>query len=252
MDLSNLSDDEKTMQADFNLDNSPFLTQAVLDDAPMVSMTTIDTDIDGLSFSVMENLEDSDILLDPIDVLTEVKEAKPEVTAQDVLSIHSYSQPIENEPVKEDLKPETVEKPKVLRKIQTGRVTKRQRKPVKRFDDSSDESDEEFEPKRVRQNSGNTSRKTKLYEMPAFADPEMETKRQNAINAKMNRDRKKSEKNQLQSQMNKLKKENESLKSKNKKYRSRLSSLEQRLEILEAVINTHGLGSTLKSSEPEE
>ena len=60
--------------------------------------------------------------------------------------------------------------------------------------------------------------------------------------------RKKSEKNQLQTQMDKLKKENTSLKLKNKKYRSRLSNLERRLEIMEAVINTHGLGSALKAS----
>merc|ERR1711862_863111 len=126
-------------------------------------------------------------------------------------------------------------------------VTKRKRKPVKKFDDSSDDdSDAEFESyKQVK--SG--SRKVKLYQMPEFKnDPAMEQKRQNAINAKVNRDRKKKEKNALQSQMQVLRNENKSLNKKNKKYRSRLSSLEKRLEIMEAVISSHGLNSALKAS----
>ena len=254
LDLTSLSDEERTMQADFAMeDTSPFLTQAALQETPVVTINTMESSIEGLTFNVMENLGDSDILLDPMEVLAEIKaEQKPEISsAEQVLSIHSYSQPIENAPVKEETIEKPVEKPQELRKIQTGRVAKRQRKPVKRFEDSSDESDsEEFVPKRSRNASGTSTsqRKTKLYEMPAFADPEMETKRQNAINAKMNRDRKKNEKNQLQTQMDKLKKENASLKLKNKKYRSRLSNLERRLEIMEAVINTHGLGSALKAS----
>jgi regulator of replication initiation timing len=251
-----LSDEEKTMQAAFEMeDTSPFLTQAALMEAPIVTSNTFESEnVDGLTFNVMENLGDSDLLLDPMEVLNEVNaEQKPEKSsAEEVLSIHSYSQPIENQPIKEEPTVVVEKTEPKLRKIQSGRVIKRQRKPVKRFEDSSDESaDEEFVPKRSRNASGASTshqRKTKLYEMPAFADPEMETKRQNAINAKMNRDRKKSEKNQLQTQMDKLKKENTSLKLKNKKYRSRLSNLERRLEIMEAVINTHGLGSALKAS----
>ena len=197
-----LSDEEITMQAAFEIeDTSPFLTQAALMEAPIVTSNTFESEnVDGLTFNVMENLGDSDLLLDPMEVLNEVNaEQKPEKSsAEEVLSIHSYSQPIENQPIKEEPTVVVEKTEPKLRKIQSGRVIKRQRKPVKRFEDSSDESaDEEFVPKRSRNASGASTshqRKTKLYEMPAFADPEMETKRQNAINAKMNRDRKKSEK----------------------------------------------------------
>merc|ERR1712004_142412 len=122
--------------------------------------------------------------------------------------------------------------------------------PGRKFDDSSDDdSDAEFQGHK--HNSG--PRKVKLYQMSEFKDdPVMEQKRQNAINAKVNRDRKKKEKNALTSQMKVLRDENKSLNKKNKKYRSRPSSLEKRLEIMEAVISSHGLNSALKASDPEE
>ena len=258
LDLSNLSEDEKSMQADFNFnmevaaaeDKSPMLSSALINDAPMFSVNTIEP-IDGLTFSIMEPFgEESSLVLDPNMIMTTEVSKKEESNVanvvEDIKYIHSYSLPLENKP-EEDVKPNVAEiKPKI-RQVQAGRVTKRKRKPVRKFDDSSDDdSDAEFQGhKQV--SSG--PRKVKLYQMSEFKDdPVMEQKRQNAINAKVNRDRKKKEKNALTSQMKVLRDENKSLNKKNKKYRSRLSSLEKRLEIMEAVISSHGLNSALKAS----
>ena len=258
LDLSNLSEDEKSMQADFNFnmevaaaeDKSPMLSSALINDAPMYSVNTIEP-IDGLTFSIMEPFgEESSLVLDPNMIMTTEVSKKEESNVanvvEDIKYIHSYSLPLENKP-EEDVKPNVAEiKPKI-RQVQAGRVTKRKRKPVRKFDDSSDDdSDAEFQGhKQV--SSG--PRKVKLYQMSEFKDdPVMEQKRQNAINAKVNRDRKKKEKNALTSQMKVLRDENKSLNKKNKKYRSRLSSLEKRLEIMEAVISSHGLNSALKAS----
>lgn len=66
------------------------------------------------------------------------------------------------------------------------------------------------------------SRKRKLYEEDAFADPEMERKRQKAINAKRHRDARKqdvqvlqNEKQILQNEKEVLEKENEELRNQN-------------------------------------
>ena len=258
LDLSDLTDEEKSLQADFNLtmntveDKSPWLDSAAADlinDAPMFTVNTINSEIDGLTFNIMEPFGDETMVLDPSMIMATDKK-EDEVSAnvvEDIKYIHSYSLPLENKPEEIDMKPKVAEIKPEIRKVQAGRVTKRKRKPVKKFDDSSDDdSDAEFEGhKQVK--SG--SRKVKLYQMPEFKnDPAMEQKRQNAINAKVNRDRKKKEKNALQSQMQVLRNENKSLNKKNKKYRSRLSSLEKRLEIMEAVISSHGLNSALKAS----
>ena len=253
LDLGSLSDEEKTMQADFNFnmdqeDKSPMLTSAVaeaINDAPMYSVNTIDF-ADGLTFSITEPFGE-ETMVDPILINAGVKNDEAATAVENIKYIHSYSLPVETQPeekpkVVAEVKP--VEKPS-LRQVQSGRVTKRQRKPVKKFADSSDDdSDAEFEPKKA-----NSGRKVKLYQMPEFKnDPAMEQKRQNAINAKINRDRKKKEKNALQSQMQVLRDENKSLQKKNRKYRTKLSSLERRLEIMEAVISSHGLNSAVKAS----
>merc|ERR1719414_2758936 len=190
-------------------------------------------------------------MVDPILVNAGVKNDEAATAVENIKYIHSYSLPVETQPEekpKEVAEVKPVEKPS-LRQVQSGRVTKRQRKPNKKFDDSSDDdSDAEFEVKKSK-----AGRKVKLYQMPEFKnDPAMEQKRQNAINAKVNRDRKKKEKNALQSQMQILRNENKSLQKKNRKYHSRISSLEQRLEIMEALITSHGLNSALKASDPEE
>merc|ERR1711935_474641 len=137
--------------------------------------------------------------------------------------------------------PPTVQKKntEVLKKVQNGRATKRLRKPVKRFADSESENDE-----------NDSDCKVKLYEHEPFSDPEMERCRQNAINAKVNRDRKNKEKNKMGQEMAKLRRENQDLKKKNQKYRTRLTDFESRLQLLETFIRSNPrMDEMLKSSE---
>ena len=149
-------------------------------------------------------------------------------------------------------KKSTTKSKKELHGVQTGRVSKRTRKAKKHFDESSDDEEEvEFtrKPKKaLKAISGNnaaietkenSNRKVKLYEMGAFDDPEMERCRQNAINAKINRDRKKKEKNGMQKEMAKLRQENLTLKKTNKKYKARMAAFEGRLQALEAIIRSN-------------
>merc|ERR1719464_1512366 len=150
----------------------------------MYSVNTIEP-IDGLTFSIMEPFgEESSLVLDPNMIMTTEVSKKEESNVanvvEDIKYIHSYSLPLENKP-EEDVKPTVAEiKPKI-RQVQAGRVTKRKRKPVRKFDDSSDDdSDAEFQG-----HKHNSGRKVKLYQMSEFKDdPVMEQKRQNAINAK--------------------------------------------------------------------
>merc|ERR1711935_629134 len=136
-------------------------------------------------------------------------------------------------------------------------VAKRQRKPVRHFDESSEEeNDSDYEPemnsnknKRTRENStsksnttisnNSSNRKAKLYEQGPFSDPDMERCRQNAVNAKINRDRKRNEKNSMSKEMAKLRRENQDLKKKNQKYRTRLTDFESRLQLLETFIRSN-------------
>merc|ERR1712203_531703 len=174
-------------------------------------------------------------------------------SAEDIFEIHSYcSQKSQNEVVgsnppqvnpepvvsatpkvyksKGKVGPPTVQKEntEVLKKVQNGRVTKRLRKPVKRFAESeseNDENDSDYEEKSSTNKSKKSvnsssctskstsagNRKVKLYEQEPFSDPEMERCRQNAINAKINREKKNKEKNKMSQEMAKLRRENQDL-----------------------------------------
>merc|ERR1712142_1091937 len=189
--------------------------------------------------------------------------------AEDIFEIHSYCSQksqveavspnppeVDAEPVsatpkvyksKGKVGPPTVQKEntEVLKKVQNGRVTKRLRKPVKRFAESeseNDENDSDYEVNSSSSTSKSTSagnRKVKLYEQEPFSDPEMERCCQNAINAKINRDRKNKEKNAMTKEMAKLRRENQDLKKKNQKYRTRLTDFESRLQLLETFIRSN-------------
>jgi len=277
---ANLSDEEKTLFPNtetmntvepisyhFSFDDqNPLLSSAAMEDNVITTTTTelpsddifdlIDVDAGNsrLDFS-LESLEPEE----SIDLEPELEKSCPsqqKANIEEVMSIHSYSQPqIKKEPA-ENPENHTVQKP--LRKVQAGRVNKRQRKPVRHFDESSDESSEaEYRPVRKRNKSNSSSksfittncnRKVKMYEMDPFEDPEMEKCRQNAINAKMNRDKKKTEKNSMQKEMSKLRRENEDLKKKNRRYREKLTSFEARLQIMESIIQSNRLDGLLKAS----
>merc|ERR1711860_155477 len=115
-------------------DKSPMLSSALINDAPMYSVNTIEP-IDGLTFSIMEPFGEESMVLDPNMIMTtEVsKKEEPNVAnvVEDIKYIHSDSLPLENKPEDINVKPNVVEiKPSVNRKVQAGRVTKRKRKPV--------------------------------------------------------------------------------------------------------------------------
>jgi len=276
--------------------SNPLLTSAALEEilpnSSSVSLMNIDAeDIVDNSLTEFLNSDDLQFVIEdpghgnPVIDLPTIEEENETVMPcptkeipTDIFEIHSYSQPQQPScssksevsapkpaPVKSTSRGKTgppavapkVQKEKeVLKQVQNGRVTKRQRKPRRHFD-SDDDSDYEVPTrKRNKSNSGtsksssnNSNRKVKLYEQGRFDDPDMERCRQNAINAKINRDRKNKEKNNMQNEMNKLKDENQNLKKKNNKYRQRLSSFEARLQLLESVIRSNPqLGEKLKAS----
>lgn len=65
----------------------------------------------------------------------------------------------------------------------------------------------------LKHDNHNSGKKKKLYEFKPFTDPVKERNRQNAINAKINRERKKKEKDALTKQMDLLRAENQKLRA---------------------------------------
>ena len=258
----------------------------------LYDMNTEIINSDDLQFIVEDNSTVSDLPKND----SETERIRHKSQAEDIFEIHSYSQqpqqPQEPCPKTETIivqaaptkstapvykskgkvgpptsKVQTPKKTQVLKTVQNGRVAKRQRKPVRHFDESSEEeNDSDYEPemssnkiKKTRENStsksnstisnNSSNRKAKLYEQSPFSDPDMERCRQNAINAKINRDRKRNEKNSMQKEMSKLRRENQDLKKKNQKYRQRLTSFESRLAVLESLIRSQPrLDEMLKAS----
>merc|ERR1719510_414862 len=90
--------------------------------------------------------------------------------------------------------------------------------------------------------------KQKLYALKKLADPEAERARQNAINAKKNRDFKKKEKEMIAHEVVSLKKENGTLKRNAAGFRKRALEAEAELRRLRAAINANQLMDVIKSS----
>jgi len=272
--LGSLSDEEKILFPDTDAMNSnpvllnfdggqnPLLSSVAMEDTPITTtelpsddlfdLITVEAGDSRLDFNLeTPEPEEEEII---VDFIPQNEDKTDKKVADEIMSIHSYSQPQIKEEPDTTPQPTTVQKP--LHKVQGGRVAaKRQRKPVRHFDETSEDSEVEDEQpirKRHKSNSSSTSfslkRKVKLYEMEAFADPEMEKCRQNAINAKMNRDKKKNEKNTMQKEMTKLRRENEELKKKNRRYRTKLTTFEARLQMMESIIMSNRLGGLLKAS----
>jgi hypothetical protein len=87
----------------------------------------------------------------------------------------------------------------------------------------------------------NLEKGTRLYEAQPFGDPQQERCRRNAINAKLNRDRKMKEKDALAKQMNMLRRENQRLQDEAAAVEERASSAEAELDRLRAVLRENGL-----------
>jgi len=242
--IDDVKDDDQIFEGSHHLSVELDMINQLLIDGQEETTTDID-------LAIKEEPNDT-VMADPL-----------KVKAEDIREIHSYSQqPLESQPQEAGENQENHDEN--LNKVQNGRVAKRQRKPVKRFVDSSDESeDDEVVPRKVQKrtrsksnstsiNKNNNNGKTKLYEMKPFSDPDKERCRQNAINAKINRDRKKNERNAMQQQMSTLREENQELKKKNRKYRAKLTTFEARLQALESIIRSNNLDSLVKASDPEE
>ncbi len=129
-----------------------------------------------------EKLPSSFVVVEPNKLPEEVMEEVPALLAE------PKAEPVEVAPIR----------PTRQSKVKARQTSKR----LAQDDDGRDAAD--FAPK--------PGKKLKLYEQKTFTDPEKERARQNAINAKKNRDRKKREKDALQKQMNLLRQEVETLK----------------------------------------
>lgn len=90
--------------------------------------------------------------------------------------------------------------------------------------------------------------KQKLYALKQLEDPEAEKARQNAINAKKNRELKKKEKEMIATEVFSLKKENGTLKRNAAGFRKRALDAESELRRLRAAINANHLMDVIKSS----
>lgn len=94
--------------------------------------------------------------------------------------------------------------------------------------------------------------KQKLYARKEQTDPESEKARQNAINAKRNRDLKKKEKEMIAHEVVTLKKENGTLKKNAAGFRKRAMEAERELRRLRAAIAANQLMDVIKAADPEE
>jgi hypothetical protein len=90
--------------------------------------------------------------------------------------------------------------------------------------------------------------KQKLYALKPLADPESEKARQNAINAKKNRDLKKKEKEMIAHEVVTLKKENGTLKKNAAGFRKRAMEAERELRQLRAAIAANQLMDVIKAA----
>jgi len=77
-----------------------------------------------------------------------------------------------------------------------------------------------------------TQQKRKLYEQDPLLDPAAEKCRQNALNAKLNRDRKKKQLEEATTEINKLRSENEDLRTEADTVREELAAARQEIELL--------------------
>lgn len=77
-----------------------------------------------------------------------------------------------------------------------------------------------------------SSRKRKLYELGPLDDPEAERCRQNAVNAKINRDKKKAQMQEAEAEIDRLRDENQSLKVQKDRYRDELEEARRELALL--------------------
>jgi hypothetical protein len=163
------------------------------------------------------------------------EEEDEEVESDYPAKVHSYCQPPRTPESEFHSNEENVSPVSASRKLIRSR---RQRRANKRRAATSDADDE------VIFSNG----KQKLYTQKPFKNPELERARLNAINAKMNRDRKKLEAAGLRREVERLRKENEELKKSRSCLNSRAAKAEEELARIKQALGTSDLASLLKWS----
>ena len=98
------------------------------------------------------------------------------------------------------------------------------------------------------QNKKFSNGKVKLYAVKHFADPTKERARQNAVNAKINRERKKKEREMVYSEVASLRQENGTLKRFAAASKKRAAAAETELQRLRAIIRENQLEHIIKAS----
>ena len=161
-------------------------------------------------------------------------------------NVHSYAQQPEQEHHEEVEKSDSDDDDEMEQEDQivspvSGPVTRRRRprrSNIKRRTVSSED-----ESKAIFSNG-----KPKLYTQRPFKNPDMERARLNALNAKINRERKKQEADNLKRELERLRKENVQLKKTSSNLNSRASRAEQELTRIRQVLEQADLVNVLKWS----
>ena len=199
-----------------------------------------------------------------------------EVLIEDVMDTHDYCKPVTSSlptPPRSASPILMTRAVALANPLPEPKMSKRQVKPRKHFDESEvdEDDDSDFEvvvkpkrkagsktvkrltssgPKKDKSSTTNDPhRKLKLWEIETpFDDPAEEQKRLNAINAKKNRDIKKKQKQSMEKTMTALRQSNEKLQKKYSKSRQRLTAIEAQLQAIVSVIGRDQIDSMLKSS----
>jgi len=178
-------------------------------------------------------------------------------------SIHSYSQlsadksinqevsddvvvdePVVPEIIQADTHSQTKDKTLSIQNVSPFKSKGRRRQKKSRVFQVTISENTKVSPKKKTFSNG----KAKLYALKALADPEMERARQNAINAKKNRELKKKEKDLISREVTTLKQENGALKRSAAAMRKRASDAEAELRRLQSAIRANHLEDIVKAA----
>ena len=240
-DLFPLNDDSFSFDSmDFSFGNSN-------DDDPILSAAAnhdFDYLLEGPCSPIMSGDTDNEVTSDFSNIQDE--KLDDEDLENYPAKVHSYCQPPPAHPVaieeSEDFNSnEENISPKVHQVVSVRKSIRRcrQRRGNKRRTVSSDLDDEAA----IFSNG-----KPKLYSQRPFNNPDLEKARLNALNAKMNRERKKQEAVNLKREVERLRRENEELKKAKSSLNNRASRAEEELARIKQVLERADLVNVLKWS----
>jgi hypothetical protein len=221
---------------------------------PLLSAASLDYDdlIYGPCSPIMNDFNMEELITQQEESPVEQVQEDEEVDVEFHSEIHNYCAPQQDDDViiydhdssksddeNDDLK--TSEDKNTVANAQVHKAVRRrrQRRSNKRRTVSTDIDDD----KAIFSNG-----KPKLYTVRPFSNPEMERARLNAINAKINRERKKQEADTMKREMDRLRRENNELKKAKSSWSSRASQAEQELKRLQTILEQSNLVDVLKLS----